>query len=225
MLFSQQIVIIICLNLYFRIEMAKQSESIQKAVENRINRMRNGTVVIPRQFSRLGTDVAIRTALQRLCAQKKLVRLTAGVYLLPKKDPILGFIYPSLEEIAEAIAKRDGAKIRPTGVFALNQLGLSTQVPTNHVYITNGQHRVIKVGKAKILFKHAAPKKFETKGKISSLLIPALEALGKDHLTEAVSNKVKELIAKEKPLTLERDLQSAPGWVRKYIMDLQKKGK
>lgn len=205
--------------------MAKQSESIQKAVENRINRMRNGTVVIPRQFSRLGTDVAIRTALQRLCAQKKLVRLTAGVYLLPKKDPILGFIYPSLEEIAEAIAKRDGAKIRPTGVFALNQLGLSTQVPTNHVYITNGQHRVIKVGKAKILFKHAAPKKFETKGKISSLLIPALEALGKDHLTEAVSNKVKELIAKEKPLTLERDLQSAPGWVRKYIMDLQKKGK
>ena len=32
----------------------------------------------------------------------------------------------------------------------------------------------------------------------------------------------KELIAKEKPLTLARDLQSAPSWVRKYIMDLQK---
>lgn len=205
--------------------MAKHSQSIQKAVENRINRMRNGTVIVPRQFSNLGTDIAIRTALQRLCAQKKLVRLTAGVYLLPKKDPILGFIYPSLEDIAQAIAKRDGAKIRPTGAYALNQLGLSTQVPTNHVYITDGQHRLIKVGKAKILFKHAAPKKFEPKGKVSSLLIPALEALGKDHFTKAISDRVKELIAKEKPRILERDLQSAPGWVRKYIMDLQKNGK
>ena len=101
-------------------------------------------------------------------------------------------------------------------------MGLSTQVPTNHVYITDGQSRVIKVGKAKILFKHAAPSKFERKGKISSLLIPALEALGKDRLTDAVADKVKELIAKEKPLTLARDLQSAPSWVRKYIMDLQK---
>ncbi len=81
---------------------------------------------------------------------------------------------------------------------------------------------MIKVGKAKILFKHAAPKKFEPKAKVSSLLIPALEALEKDHLTETVSDKVKELIAKEKPLTLECDLQSSPGWVRKYIMDIQK---
>ena len=202
--------------------MAKQAPSIQKAVENRINRMRNGTVIVPREFSRLGSDVAIRAALQRLCAQKKLVRLTTGVYLLPKKDPILGFIYPSLEEIAIAIAKRVDAEIRPTGAYALNQLGLSTQVLTNHVYITDGQSRVIKVGKAKILFKHAAPSKFERKGKISSLLIPALEALGKDRLTDAVADKVKELIAKEKPLTLARDLQSAPSWVRKYIMDLQK---
>lgn len=201
--------------------MAKKRNSIQKAVESRVNRMRNGTVIVSNQFSDLGTDTAIRAALQRLCEQEKLVRLTGGVYLLPKKDPILGILYPSLEEIAQAIAKRDKANIRPTGAFALNQLGLSTQIPTNHVYITDGQHRMITVGKAKIQFKHAAPSKMELKGKISSLLIPAIESLGKGNITSEISEKVITLIEKEKPLTLQRDLKSASAWIRKYIADLQ----
>lgn len=183
--------------------------------------MRNGSVIVSNQFTDLGTDTAVRAALQRLCAEQKLVRLTKGVYLLPKKDPVLGILYPSLEEIAQAIAKRDKANIRPTGAFALNQLGLSTQVPTNHVYITDGQHRLMTIGKAKIQFKHAAPSKMELKGRISSLLIPALEALGKENITEEVSEKVLALLQQEKQLTLQRDLQSAPAWIRKYIADLQ----
>ncbi len=201
--------------------MAKHINSIQLAVENRVNRMRNGTVIVSNQFADLGTDTAIRAALQRLCEKEKLVRLTAGVYLLPKKDPVLGILYPSLEEIAQAIAKRVGANIRPTGAFALNQLGLSTQVPTNHVYITDGQHRLMTIGKAKIQFKHAAPSKMELKGKISALLIPAIDALGQENITDEVSEKVVALLQKEKPLTLQRDLKSAPAWIRKYIADLQ----
>lgn len=183
--------------------------------------MRNGSIIVSNQFTDLGSDTAVRAALQRLCDQQRLVRLTAGVYLLPKKDLILGIIYPSLEEIADAIAKRDKAHIRPTGAFALNKLGLSTQVPTNHVYITDGQHRMLTVGKAKIVFKHAAPSKMELKGKISSLLIPALESLGKENITEEISDQVMALIKQEKPVTLQRDLKAAPAWIRKYIADLQ----
>ena len=157
----------------------------------------------------------------RLCDQQRLVRLTAGVYLLPKKDLIFGIIYPSLEKIADAIAKRDKTHIRPTGAFALNKLNLSTQVPTNHVYITDDQHRMLTVGKAKIVFKHAAPSKIELKGKISSLLIPALESLGKENITEEISDQVMALIKQEKPVTLQRDLNAAPAWIRKYIANLQ----
>ncbi len=35
--------------------------------------------------------------------------------------------YPSVEDIAQAIAKRDKANIVPMGAYALNRLGLSTQ--------------------------------------------------------------------------------------------------
>ena len=58
-----------------------------------------------------------------------LVRLAHGIYYYPKEDKEygLGIIYPSVEDIAQAIAKRDKAKIVPMGAYALNRLGLSTQ--------------------------------------------------------------------------------------------------
>ena len=54
----------------------------------------------------------------------------------------LGILYPTFEEIAAAIARRDKAKIVPTGIYALNQLGLSTQLPMNVVYLTEGSPTV-----------------------------------------------------------------------------------
>nr|WP_232279338.1 DUF6088 family protein [Myroides odoratimimus] len=47
----------------------------------------------------------------------------------PKQDSLLGTIYPSIEEIANEIAKRDKVPIAPTSVLALYLLGLTTQTP------------------------------------------------------------------------------------------------
>ena len=62
------------------------------------------------------------------------------------------------QEVAEAIAKRDRIRTVPTGSYALNALGLSTQVPMNIVLLTDGSPREIKVGKRKIKFKKTTPK-------------------------------------------------------------------
>ncbi|MCD8500524.1 MAG: type IV toxin-antitoxin system AbiEi family antitoxin domain-containing protein, partial [Bacillaceae bacterium] len=103
-----------------------------------------------------GTSIAVRHALSRLCKSGLILRLAEGIYLYPKIDKELGLgvLYPSIDTIAKAIAKKDKARIVPTGVYALNRLGLSTQVPANAVYLTDGSPRRIKVGKGKgILFK------------------------------------------------------------------------
>lgn len=195
--------------------------SVHEALETKLNRMRNGSIIVPADFAYLGSETAVRSALTRLCSETKLKRLANGIYLLPKKDPVIGMIYPSLEEIAVAIAKRDKAQIRATGAYALNKLGLSTQVPMQHVYITDGVQRTIAIGKAKIIFKRTAPKKLSLKGKISSLLIPALEELGEKNITTEISEKIKHLLKKEKRGTLQKDLLSAPAWVRNYIRKLE----
>jgi hypothetical protein len=74
-------------------------------------------------------------------------RIAEEVKTYPKVDKELGVLFPSTEEIAKAIARRDKARIVPTGVQALNKLGLSTQVPMKVVYLTDGAARTVKVGK------------------------------------------------------------------------------
>ncbi|MFM2039291.1 MAG: hypothetical protein RL432_2230 [Bacteroidota bacterium] len=58
-------------------------------------------------------------------------RIAHGIYVRRNISKILGPITPSAEEVAEAIIKIDRIRTVPTGSYALNALGLSTQVPMN----------------------------------------------------------------------------------------------
>ena len=99
----------------------------------------------------------INKALERIALSGKIIRLAKGIYCKPKMDTEFGFgiIYPSVDEVAKAIAQRDKCRIVPTGDMALNILGLSTQVPMNVVYLTDGTPRRIKIYNGRgILVKH-----------------------------------------------------------------------
>src|SRR5690606_5805485 len=98
-------------------------------IENRVLKSSKGTFFFAEDFANYTSPDNIRQSLSRLEKDGVLVRLAQGIYLKPKTDELLGVIYPSIEEIAKQIAKRDKARIAPTGVFALYNLGLTTQIP------------------------------------------------------------------------------------------------
>jgi hypothetical protein len=148
-----------------------------------------------------------------------ITRLDHGIYLVPKTSKALGILYPSIDEIAHAIAKRDRAKIIPSGVHALNKLGLSTQVPLRVVYLTDGSPRVIKIGKRTIKFKKTSPKNLQVKGPISGLVIQALREIGKAKATPGQLNKISEILRKELPANVKHDALLAPAWIRKILLD------
>jgi hypothetical protein len=77
----------------------------------------------------------------RLKEKEILVRLAHGIYFYPIIDKELGVLFPSTEKIAKAIAIRDKAKVVPTGVLALNKLGLSTLL-LSFIFSSNG-HQII----------------------------------------------------------------------------------
>ena len=145
------------------------------------------------------------------------MRLAHGIYLYPKTDSQLGVLKPTVEKIAEAIAKRDKAKIIPSGALELNKLGLSTQVPMNAVYLTDGSQRSIQIGNRKIKFKRTVPKNLKAKGEISSLVIQALKEIGKGNVTEQQKEKITELLKKEKSEHLKYDIKLAPVWIREIM--------
>jgi len=193
--------------------------SIHTKIENFIKAYGKGKLLFPSDFSDISNAENIKKVLLRLEQKEVLVRLARGIYLFPKQDKEFGTLYPSVEEIAKAIAKRDKARIVPTGIHALNKLGLSTQVPMKVVYLTDGAPRSIQVGKRSIKFKKTTPKNLMAKGEISSLVIQALREIGQDNVTKEQLTRIHELLQKEEPSNVIYDANLAPAWIARIMRE------
>jgi hypothetical protein len=145
-------------------------------------------------------------------------RIAEEVKTYPKVDKELGVLFPSTEEIAKAIARRDKARIVPTGVQALNKLGLSTQVPMKVVYLTDGAARTVKVGKRTITFKKTSPKNLSVKGEISGLAIQALKTIGQNKVDDKTIEKIQVILKNEKKENIINDAKLSPAWINKILM-------
>jgi phosphoribosyl-AMP cyclohydrolase len=195
---------------------------VENKVVEKLKSLTKGNILFADDFLDLGNPESINKALFRLKEKDMLIRLTHGIYLYPKKDKDLGVLYPSVEEIAIAIAKRDRARIIPTGVQALNKLGLSTQIPLKVVFLTDGAARSIKIGKRTITFKKTSPKNLLAKGEISGLAIQALKSIGQDKLEDDVLIKLLAILKKEKKENILHDAKLAPAWINKILMSATK---
>ncbi len=192
-------------------------ETIEYKILSKIKKAGRGSLFFPDDFVIYGNAKAVNKALERLVEKEEIIRVARGIYNRPKNDPELGILRPSLDEIAQAIARRDRARIIPTGVWALNALGLSTQVPVNAVYFTNGNPRKITVGKRTILFKKTSQRSIAAIGKLSSLAIQALKEIGREELTEEQIKALVSLLKMEKTEHLLHDMRLAPEWIRKIF--------
>jgi predicted transcriptional regulator len=199
-------------------------QSIEKQIEKSIKSKPLGSLVMPDDYLTYGSSDAIRKALDRLEDRKIIVRVAQGIYVRPKISKLIGPLTPSAEEVAEAIAKRDRIRTVPTGSYALNALGLSTQVPMNIVLLTDGSPRELKVGKRTIKFKKTTPKNLLAKGEISRLVIQALKEIGNGKVTAEEEQKILELLKKENEKDLKHDIALAPVWIQKILKKAVKDG-
>lgn len=168
----------------------------------------------------MGTSDTIRQTLQRLTKNGVIIRVAQGVYCYPEIEEKLGLgiIYPSYDQIAEALAPRDHARIVPTGEYALNALGLSTQVPMNYVFLTDGQSRKVCIsGNKGIQFKNTAPKNLAFKNHLAMLVNSALKSIKKENVTMGQICQIIFLLQKEEKESVLSDLKLMPVWVRKIV--------
>lgn len=196
------------------------ANSIQESVLKRIAALEKGQLIFPIDFRDLGNSNAVKTTLYRFYKEGILDRVSQGIYMVPTIDPVLGKLTPSLEEIAQGIARRDRARIVPAGAYAFNKLGLSTQVPNKLVFLTDGAARLVAIGNRTIKFKTTTPKKLEAKGPISSLVIQAMTELGKKGLTPVIEQRLQEVLKKEDPQNVRHDAALAPVWIGEKMISL-----
>jgi len=194
---------------------------ISKQIEQKIQALPKGTLLLIDDFIEEYDYETARKVLQRLTNDGQLMRLNRGIYYIPKKDNLLGIIKPTAEQIAESISKRDKARIIPTGSFALHKLGLTTQVPMNVVYLTDGSPRKIKVGNQKITLKKTSPKILAVKHYLSGLIIQGLKEIGKGKVNASHLSQIEKIIVKSHEVSqIKMNIRYGPVWIQKIVMKI-----
>ena len=150
------------------------------AIKKRIIRKGLGAVFTPSDFLTLGSRAAVDQTLSRLVKDGTIRRLTQGVYDYPKISVRIGPLSPNPDDVAKAVADKDGYVVQVSPARAANLLGLTTQVPAKLVYLTDGPTRSKTIGKQVIYMRKAAPKNLVGAGKPAGLVFQALRYLGKD---------------------------------------------
>ena len=190
---------------------------LTKEIRNTIERNGPGRLYMVQDFADLNNDGLVTRALSRLENEGMLIRLAQGLYLYPARNKY-GILFPTIEKIAYAIAEKDKARIIPSGLTALNRLGLSTQVATNAVYITDATARDLAIGNRKIIFKRAAPRNFAYKSDLFPMVVAAMKELGKDGVTDEHLKIIKQVIGKYGDIDeIRYDYNIAPQWIKKKL--------
>ena len=190
---------------------------LTKEIRNTIERNGPGRLYMVQDFADLNNAGLVTRALSRLENEGMLIRLAQGLYLYPARNKY-GILFPTIEKIAYAIAEKDKARIIPSGLTALNRLGLSTQVATNAVYITDATARELAIGNRKIIFKRAAPRNFAYKSDLFPMVVAAMKELGKDGVTDEHLKIIKQVIGKYGDIDeIRYDYNIAPQWIKKKL--------
>ena len=155
--------------------------------------------------------------LAELTQEGLLVKLAQGIYAKPRWSRF-GVVLPSVDKIVQAIAARDNAEVLPSGMTALNVLGLSTQVPMKYSYLTTGSERTIKLKNQEIRLKRGVPKNFCFKTKLIALLVQALKALKQQNVGQEEIQVIRSLISKEPDrIALAKDVDMMPNWMKRIV--------
>lgn len=196
-------------------------QTVEDKILASLKKRGRGTVFFPDTFATYSSSDNIRKALEILKSKEIIIHVARGIYCYPKIDKVLGLgtILPSVDDIVNAIAKRDHIKVVPTGIHAQNILGLSTQVPMNYVYLTNGWAKKLTVlGNITVKFKQTSAKNISFQNRLAMLITFALKDYGQENVTDEHIKRICELLKNEPQEKTMKDLALMPVWIRNIIM-------
>lgn len=193
--------------------------SVPDRVMRRVRASGRGSVFTPSDFLAVAARSSIDQALSRLVKGGQLRRLAHGLYDFPKMHPKLGELSPAPDDVALALARETGSQVQIAGARAANALGLSTQVPAQSIYLTNGPSRRVVLGKRVVDLRHASPKHLVAPGSAAGTVVQALRHVGPVRAADVARVAARQLSANDKK-TLASSAVQAPAWMRPTLVTI-----
>lgn len=199
-----------------KFQRSMDAEHSNITLRERIEALPEDTVLFRSDFPEYHSEFVGGT-LAELTQEGMLVKLAQGIYAKPRRSRF-GLVLPSVDKIVQAIAARDNAEVLPSGMTALNVLGLSTQVPMKYSYLTTGSERIIKLENQEIRLKRGVPKNFCYETKLIALLVQALKTLKQPNVGEEELQVIRSLISREPDRSaLAKDVDMMPVWMKRIV--------
>ena len=190
-------------------------------IRKKIRESQPGSVFTYSDFKNIADSATVRKSIERLAKENEIKKIMPGVFYNPPYSNLLKEdLPPDPEKVSEAIARNFKWNIIPCGDYALNKLGLSTQVPAEWSYLSDGPYKEYKFDKIKISFKHRTNREISNLSYNSALLVQGLKTLGKENVTDEIINQLsKKLKADDKKKLLD-ECVTASDWIYRTVQKI-----
>ena len=155
----------------------------------------------------MGDDQAV----SRLAKKGKFTRVCHGIYVCPVETRF-GPRPPAAEKVIASLSALRGETIVPCGGAAANALGLTTQMPTQSLYLTSGPNRKLTLGELTVNLRHAPRWQLAAPHRPAGEAVRALSWLGPDEV-EASLNVIGRKLSSEDLGELAALRAIMPNWI------------
>ena len=193
---------------------------VTSKIKKRIIGKGRGAIFAPSDFLDIGSRASVDQALSRLAGQGVIRRLARGLYDFPKKSSRFGYLSPSADDIARAVARKDNQILQISPAMAANQLGLSTQVPSKPTYMTDGPTRTKTIGRQVIRFRNASSKTLIGAGQKTGAVFQALRYIGKDRVDDQMIAKLACFLGDKDRALLSKQSRHVPAWMHPVVQQI-----
>lgn len=188
-----------------------------RKILDRIEQATPGWVFTPSDMFDLASAHLVGMVLLRLVRAGRIRRLRRGLYDVPRSHAKLGVLMPTVDAIAQAIARRDGVTLRESEAVAANLLRLSEQVPAQIEFQTDGRSQEIVVGRQRIQLRRRSPRRMRGVAESSARVISGLRSLGAGKVENAQIELLRGLLTRDERSLLLVDLRRAPRWMHRHL--------
>lgn len=194
--------------------------TLNQHILRRVARKGRGWAFTPHDFADLGDPRSVGMALTRLVRDSKIRRIARGIYDCPHPHPVLGQTGATADAVVDAVARGRHLRLLPSPQVAANQLGLTTQVPAQLVYQTDGAPATVHLGKRQIVFRRNTGRNLALAGRASGLVAQALRDLGKGNVTPDTIQHLRCRLDADARKQLVTDLALVPAWMRPIFREI-----
>lgn len=168
-----------------------------------------------------GEKEEIRNVLSELIAKEICKEFLPDIYYRPVYSQLLNKeVSPYSVSVAHAMARNNGWKISPSFIHAVNQLGLSTQIPAYSIFLSTGpSHKYIFNG-IPVEFVHCSDKYLKHMSYVPAMVVTALQAIDNEKSMLKAVVIIAERLNDEHKDVLKSEIPYAPEHIQPFLIQI-----